>query len=413
MLLWSVYCATALCYISNSKPVILMILTGGLFGYSLLGLGKVLIFRKQDGIFGGLLVLYFLVVLSDIRMNISMYSSLGHLLMIFMLFVSIIICREYGLDFFDKFIMIVFIFCLLGGPILGTYQWITKSFVYNIFENSAQASYNATTYMMFSAIAGNTNYASMHMLLSMFLSILLYCKKQKLVYIIIAIYSALCIVLTFSRATLLAVIVATFILYIFSKKEKKDTLIRLNRHSKLRKHLLLLVFIVVIILVFLSSSIVEMISEYLSNPYALKNLQYKLSSLGSDARFVIWKSLIEKYVSSDLFDLFMGYGSEYTLYFMEGQNITAHNFLLGYMGKSGLLGLTFSFAFVLYSGLLSLRYMKSRDTIARVLGVMLISFLINYMFVADVDYVFISALLVMTAYQPDYGRRDIDNVKTQ
>ena len=348
-------------------------------------------------------------VISDLLNGNSILSSLAYLIIFALLYIASINIKDANT--YEKVLWITFLIAFIGGPLAGFYQLITKKYIFDFFSSQEQAQFNGIEYLLFSANNGNSDYASMHMMVSMFLSIILFKKRKNWFYLLTTIISFVALIMTFSRATIIGVVFSFALYVVFRRKTNKNKKVI----SKIIKFIAFLIPLFIIAFLIFLKPILTIISDYISNPYALENFKYKLSGEGLNSRNIIWSGVFKLMGNSNCLNLFFGYGSNYSGFLEEytGKSISAHNFLLGQFATAGLIGLLVSIIFFIYAVKKAYIFLHSRDSELVFYGMLLFSFLFNYLFVSIYDMVFIVFLFLITikcnklSYSHSFSKRTL------
>ena len=296
-------------------------------------------------------------------------------------------------DFGYKLLKYTFFTSFIGGPIIGIFQFITGKFVYNYMTQQKQS--GSISYMMFSAVSANTNYASVHFLIVIFLAVVFYLNRKKVIDLLACIIAVICLVLTFSRGSLISLCMIIFIA-LLNKRKKID-----NAERKKRKKIYIQIISVLIVLLLIgllfADRFVEIFGDYFNNSYAYKNILYKLSSQGADSRVKIWNTIVEIMSTSDIKHWLLGYGDGYTAIVGKriwSNEISAHNYILEQFIMCGITGLIVAIVFYANVFKCALKFINGKIYMIRPLGYLMVCLLVNYFFVARIDFSFLTVLLL-------------------
>ncbi len=390
-------------YSSTSKTMLIGIASLLLFLWVVVSNRGRLFFGNGVSLLVFLIALQAMTVFSDAINGHSILSSSAYLLIFLCLFLFAV--NQKGGRLYTASLWFAFLVAFIGGPIAGIYQLITKQYIFDFFSTQQQAQNNAITYLMFSANSGNSDYASMHMMVSGFLSLVLYNKKKNFLFVLAAIVSFVCMIMTFSRATLLGVIFSLFLFVVFKNSRR-------IKRKDIRINPILLLFVPVLFflpLVF-ANQIGELVDKYFSNPYALQNFQYKQTFNGLSSRLAIWNDIVNMMSHSSTKNFLFGYGSDYANALGEysGRVISAHNFILGQFATNGLVGLFVAVVFFVYMFVLGFSYLRSNNSELAIFGFVIVTYFVNYMFISIYDMVLVVSFLLITMK----GRRSIVQERT-
>lgn len=366
--------------------------------------GTVIYFSSETYVLFVLLLTQLARVFANTVAGTFRFSHIIYFAIYTMLFICISRYRHIDSCFFIKLLNVALLFSFVGGPVLGMYQFITKEYIYHYLESTQQAAYNSVSYMMFSVNNGNSNYASIHMMLTMYLCMLKYKMTSKSLYLIMTLFSGIAVILTFSRATLLAIAMVLFFVLINKRHGINKADAKQRRKFRMQVFVICLVLFCAVLLMF--DSICNLLINYFSNSFALKNMQYKLSSSGADSRFVIWNATFNMMKDATIDKLLFGFGDEYTIHLMGycGMAVTAHNYVIDQFARCGVVGLILSLSFCVLMVKQSVYYLRMRDSILKILGAIMLSLLINYMFVAEMDFVTLIALAITSSFNKEVVR---------
>lgn len=398
----------AFCYIGTIRSIAIVAASAALFFWG------VFVLRKRGAIVrtSGAVLLFGLFLIQATRLlgnaveRNPLQTSMITCVMYFLAFAAVGMLADRDNRFFQKVVDIGLIFCFIGGPVAGFYQFITGEYVFEVMKQSDQAILNAVDYLFFSVNNGNSNYAAIHMMAAVFLSLIKYRQTAKLRFLLMTILSLAATVMTFARATLLAMAISLLVVMLIGRtKMDKETV---KKNKKIRRQLWAVAALVAVAALLMSNKIAGAIAEYFSSNTATFNLEYKLSSEGMSSRFQIWGATLQMLKDANIKNLICGFGDTYTdlmlAYF--GRSVSTHNYILEGLASGGILGLAVTLIYCWQLLKRSFALLRSDDTTAKLLGMLALSILINFMFVSIMDFVGYTILLIIASY---CTQRETDN----
>lgn len=300
------------------------------------------------------------------------------------IFIALIISLKLLVDSEDSLntcLKIFFYPSFIGGPIIGLYQLATGGYIFGTkadvltFESTIISTVSQT----------NANYTAIAMLFSLLLSGALAFRLKKAYYYVFAIVSAICIVLTFSRTTILTMIAFVSLFLIVARKYKKK-----NKYS-IKK--VAMVIVVAVVLLVSYDTLCAIVVNYLDASSIEKLLEIKQTST-MDLRTDQWKAAVDIVFSKGPLEFLIGFGEAAgeVMGGISGRNMSAHNFFFGRLSENGVIGFIASIA--LYVNIIR-RFIRTRKYLDK--GSLWIAYsvaimLVSYMMISNITWEFIISI---------------------
>lgn len=230
----------------------------------------------------------------------------------------------------DSLVKIILIAAFIGGPITGIIQLVNGEYIFNsgLIDNE---SYFMTT-IISNANHANSNYVAIGMLFCVTLAGYLFIRSRKSIYAIAFIFAAICTLLTYSR-TAIFILIVEIVLYTLLTIKKFDNNKRNNRIK-------VLIFLAVVITFFITYDFISnLVLGYFLEGNVEKILSIKQSSTLS-LRTNQWSASIELFLNGGWKSI-IGYGDNAPIMLgsISGRVMSAHNFILGRLSETGIIGL--------------------------------------------------------------------------
>lgn len=327
-----------------------------------------------------IILLFLLSVFTDIYSNGNYQSGIVNLLLFTLIYISV---DKYcnNMDTFKKLISVIFLTSFIGGPIIGIYQMATGDFLFPDLETSIYVSYK-----IFNAQQSNVNYGAVTMQLAFFTALILSSSssKYKFIYIISAITSAICVILTFSRGAIAATAIALLIIIFYKKKPSVKRWIR--------------GLIVLLLCCVLFSAYYDNIMQFVYSDNVQRVFSQKETSSITD-RSQQWEAAIEAFVNGSIFEKFFGYGSTYTsvLTGYSGMSMSAHNIFFGQLSQNGLIGFLLMFA-TFINGIKKIVKLNKYKIVTLEMCCFIIAIWLSYQLVSIIRWEFLVAVIMFDIY---------------
>ncbi|PFA66937.1 hypothetical protein CN378_12570 [Bacillus sp. AFS015802] len=234
-------------------------------------------------------------------------------------------CNNY--EKLYRVIKIIFVTGFIGGPVAGLIQMITGEYIFPLPPGSPYEDNMLIKTVISSALTYNANLVALQFVTTLFLGLYLYNKiNKKLLIFVCILISAVALILTFSRTSIIATILA-FVIYNFFRKKKTNSLKFILQYFVLA--------MTSIILLFFFDDILSKVLQFNDVDYV-----FRLKSAENvDIRYMQWIAVVDVLFSSDIIHLLFGYGRNYIniIGSITGYNITTHNTILEQFVKNGVL----------------------------------------------------------------------------
>lgn len=240
----------------------------------------------------------------------------------------------------DSLVKIILIAAFIGGPIIGIIQLVNGEYIFNsgLIDNE---SYFMTT-IISNANHANSNYVAIGMLFCVTLAGYLFIRSRKSIYAIAFIFAAICTLLTYSR-TAIFILIVEIVLYTLLTIKKFDNNKRNNRIK-------VLIFLAVIIIFFITYDFISnLVLGYFLEGNVEKILSIKQSSTLS-LRSNQWSASIELFLNGGWKSI-IGYGDNAPIMLgsISGRVMSAHNFILGRLSETGIIGLIIAISIYIFT----------------------------------------------------------------
>ena len=240
----------------------------------------------------------------------------------------------------ERLIQIIFWPMFLGGPIIGTIQLFNGDYLFGSVEE---------TNMFFTTIISdarhsNPNYTALIMVMCFCLAGYLYKKQKKMVYLLGAIYSVVCVILTFSRTTIFVLVVGIVWLAL-------ESLYRMGKIKRtLRGRTLVFIVLAITVIIVAIPYVTQWVEEYLGQANVEKLLQIKENST-IEQRLKQWKASVQVVLENGFLHFLFGFGDETAeiLGKITYRTMTSHNLIFSSLAERGFIG--FIFTLMLYGNL--------------------------------------------------------------
>ena len=233
----------------------------------------------------------------------------------------------------DRMVKIIFWPIFLGGPIIGTIQLFSGEY---LFGTATQEDIFFTT-IISDARHSNPNYTALVMVMCVCLAGYLYTNRKKLIYLIAAVYSGICVTLTFSRTTIFVFAIGLIWLGFENFRRVKN----IKTTIKLRSFIVLLVAIAVVVLIIPYAF--QWVESYLEKANIEKLLQIKENST-IEQRVRQWGASVRIVLENGIGNFLFGFGDEAAevLASVTFRKMTSHNLIFSSLSERGFLGVVFT-----------------------------------------------------------------------
>lgn len=277
-----------------------------------------LVFYFSSPIVNCFLLLFVLDFISSLVLELNFFShAFNDFINIFIILSIFSFIKKRGMIHFSKVSVLPF---LLGGPLIGLYQFFTKSFIYEGVASETQS-----IDILTNAMNSNTNYAALTMLASFALTLYLFLALKNPMFLFLNIISIISVVLTYSRTAMFLMMIVILYTLFLSGLILKD---------KRQKRIVIILLFLLVAIVFINKN---SISSFIgSEDFQLVMANKKTSdfSIRISQWVAAWKSTV---LGNSIKHFLFGYGdnSAKAMEYYSGYEMSAHNFIFGQLVCSG------------------------------------------------------------------------------
>lgn len=353
-----VYCISGT--VLPTRSLLLTCVSIGIFFIQII-LNKGLIYT--DKITKHIFIVYILGIVSSLLNNANtILFNILQMLQVLALYMGIVSFCNNEIKIV-KIIKIIYWTGFIGGPLAGIYQMITNRYIYPLPSGSPYEGNTLMQTVISSALQQNSNLVALQFVATMFIGFFLYNRVKKKLLLKGSLF--LCIIaniLTFSRTTIIGIIMAGILYCIMN-----------SRKIKLHK-LIIIQFLIIVIPVLVYCNIETIITNILEFGDAKYVFKLK-SSENVDIRFIQWIGIFKILVSSNIIEILFGYGENYVnvLGGITGYYITSHNTILEQLIKNGIVGcISLIYAFYYTIKMYIILYKRNKQYISLLLGLFVV-----------------------------------------
>jgi O-antigen ligase len=304
--------------IFKPRPYFLLILPIiGLFYISIIGK------LQLKGIAFPVLFLFLIGFLTNLINNNPITDSINELFSIALIYIylSNLSITNKNLKYI---LQIIFWTGFVGGPVIGFWQYLTGNYINPFY----QGIWGLEMFLL-TATQGNANFAAFQLVITLFIGLYLL-KQGRSIYRLPVILTALSIIFTISRTTILAVIISLVGYRLLNRKPHVVT------KPKLLSYLLISFIVILVFLVF-RLELLTILNNF------IHNINYIIELKGDEnlgRRINQWNAALRMLSGSSVENFFFGFGSDYiaTLGNITGFYMSTHNTFMEIFIKYGALG---------------------------------------------------------------------------